>query len=288
MEVKGKKKKIIIWAVVLVIAAVIAGMSLRSDEGAAYAQTFVSTGNISTTYSFTGSIIAPRAQSVTAASSGKVKEVYVEANQPVEEGDRLMKLSSGEILKADIDGEVVSLNVSKDDPYSAGMVLAVVMDVSRMEAEISIDEYDVGSVEVGREVSVTVNALDVTCEGRIKSLNKQASGMGTMAAYKARIEFDVPENALEGMQVEVRMEKQSAKNALLLKVDALQFDENNQVYVLTKNSAGEYVQTYVTTGINDGTTVQILTGLYNGQIVYYADALDMLELMMQMRGRMGR
>jgi HlyD family secretion protein len=155
-----------------------------------------------------------------------------------------------------------------------------------MEAEILIDEYDVGAVKIGRDVSVTVNALDVTTEGTLKSFNKQASSMGTMAAYKARVEFEVPENALQGMQVEVRMENQSAKNALLLSVDALQFDESNQVYVLTKNSAGEYVQTYVTTGINDGSTVQILSGLYNGQIVYYSAGMDMMQLMMEMRGRM--
>ncbi len=286
MKVKGKKKKILIWAAVLLIAALAVGMWLRPNEGASYAQTSVYTGSISTAYSFTGSIIAPRTQNVAASSAGKVKEVYVEANQRVEEGDRLLKLSSGEVIKADIDGEVVSLSVSKDDPYSAGMMLAVIMDVSRMEAEISIDEYDVGAIELGREVSVTVNALDVTSKGKIKSFDRQASGMGTTAAYKARIEFDVPANAFEGMQVEVRMENQSAQNALLLKVDALQFDENNQVYVLTRNSAGEYVQTYVTTGINDGTNVQILSGLYNGQIVYYADQMTMMEIMMEMRGRM--
>lgn len=283
---KGGKKKILIWAAVLIVLVLAAGAWLRPDEGAAYAQTSVSTGSISTVYSFTGSIIAPRTQKIAAASSGKVKEVYVQANERVEEGDRLLKLSTGEIIKADIDGEVVSLSVSKDDPYSAGTMLAVIMDVSRMEAEISIDEYDVGAIEIGREVSVTVNALDVTSKGRIKSFDRQASGMGTMAAYKARVEFDVPSNAFEGMQVEVRMENQSAQNALLLKVDALQFDENNQTYVLTQNSAGEYVQTYVTTGINDGTTVQILSGLYNGQIVYYSGGMDMMELMMQMRGRM--
>jgi HlyD family secretion protein len=277
---------VLIWLVVLLVAAAGIGLKMRPQQDAAYAQTFVTTGNISTIYSFTGSIVAPRAQNVTASAAGKVKEVYVEVNQTVEEGDRLLKLSSGEILKADIDGEVVSLNVGKDDTVGAGSVLLTVIDTARMEAEILIDEYDVGAVKIGRDVSVTVNALVVTTEGTLKSFNKQASSMGTMAAYKARVEFEVPENALQGMQVEVRMENQSAKNALLLSVDALQFDESNQVYVLTKNSAGEYVQTYVTTGINDGSTVQILSGLYNGQIVYYSAGMDMMQLMMEMRGRM--
>lgn len=283
----AKKKKTLRWVVIgVVVIALAAGLFFRPGADAAYDQTQVTTGNISTTYSFTGSIVAPRSQTVTATASGKVRDVYVEANQMVEEGDRLMKLSSGETIRADIDGEVVSLNVEKDEPVTAGMALAVVMDVSRMEAEIEVDEYDVAAIELGREVSVTVNALDITCEGTVKSFDKQANAMGTMASYTANIAFDVPEKALPGMQVEVKMLNQSAENALLLKVDALQFDDQNQVYVLTKNADGEYVQTYVETGINDGSTVQIISGLQNGQTVYYAASLDMMAMMEAMRGRM--
>ena len=283
-NVKGKTKKILIWAAVLIVAALVGMGMLRPDPDAAYAQTTVVTGDIATTYSFTGSIVAPRMQTAIAGVAGKVKEVYVEANQKVEEGDRLLKLSTGEIVKAEIDGEIVTLNVEKDDSVGAGSVLAVVMDRERMEAEISVDEYDIAALKTGRAVSVTINALEETRDGTLKSFDKQPSGMGTMASYKARVTFDVPENALVGMQVEVRMENQSAKNALLLKMDALSFDESNRAYVLTKSNSGEYVKTYVTTGISDGVNVQILSGLYNGQIVYYSDGMTMMELMETMRG----
>lgn len=283
----ARKKKRVRWIVIgLIVLALVVYMLLRPGTERAYSQTQVTMGDISTTYSFTGSIVAPRTQMIAATTAGKVRDVYVEANQQVEEGDRLMKLSTGETIRAEIDGEVVSLNAEKDDPVTAGAVLAVIMDVSRMEAEIQIDEYDVAAIQLGREVSVTVNALDVTCEGTVKSFDKQANAMGTMASYTANVAFDVPENALPGMQVEVKMLNQQAENTLLLKVDALQFDEQNHVYVLTQNADGEYVQTYVETGINDGSTVQIVSGLQNGQTVYYAAELDMAAMMEAMRGRM--
>ena len=57
-------------------------------------------------------------------------------------------------------------------------------------------------------------------------------------------------------------------------------------YVLTKDSTGEYVQTYVTTGINDGSTVQIVSGLHSGQAVYYPAGIDIEALMKAMRGGM--
>ncbi len=284
-NVKTKKRKILIWVLVLAVIAVLAlGGMMRTGENALYADTEVTTGDISTTYSFTGSIVAPRSQSIVASAPGKIRDLYIEANQMVKEGDRLMKLSSGEVIRAEIDGEVISLHAEQDDPVSAGSLLAVISDVSRMEAEIQVDEYDVAAIELGREVSVTVNALDVTCEGSIKRFDKQAISMGTMASYTAGIDFDVPDKALPGMQVEVKMLNQKAENTLLLKVDALQFDEQNQTYVLTKNADGEYDKTYVETGINDGSTVQILSGLQDGQTVYYSAGIDIAALMQAMRG----
>ncbi len=285
MSAKPKRKTK--WIVIGLLAAVlVCGVLLRPDAGAMYAETQVTTGDIRTTYSFTGSLAASRSQTVYASAAGKVKDLYVEANQAVEEGDRLLRMSTGEVVKAEMDGEIVSLNVKEGDPAAAGSVLLTVMDVENMEAVISVDEYDVDAIELGREVSVTVNALGVTSAGEVVSFDKQASSMGTMAAYSAKVRFEVPEKALPGMQVEVQMLNQSAEDTLLLSVDALQFDEKNEVYVMTKNADGEYVQTYVETGINDGSTVQILSGLQSGQTVYYAAGMDIMELMQAMRGRM--
>ncbi len=286
---KAKKRKPIKWVILLVIVlALAAGALMRPADTALYAETQVKRGEISTTYSFTGSLAAERTQTVTAAAADRVKNLYVEANAKVEEGDKLLRLMSGEVVKAEIDGEVVSLNVEEDDPVMPGSALMVIMDVERMEAKIQIDEYDAEAIGLGKEVSVTVNALDETVPGTIRSFSKQAVSMGTMAAYTASVQLDVPEKALPGMQVEVKMLNQKAENALLLKVDALQFDEENQVYVLVKNAEDEYEAVYIETGINDGSTVQILSGLEEGQTVYYSAGIDMAALMQAMRGGMRR
>lgn len=286
---KAKKRRPIKWVILLVIVlALAAGALMRPADTALYTETQVKRGEISTTYSFTGSLAAERTQTVTAAAADRVKNLYVEANAKVEEGDKLLRLMSGEVVKAEIDGEVVSLNVEKDDPVMPGSALMVIMDVERMEAKIQIDEYDAEAIGLGKEVSVTVNALDETVPGTIRSFSKQAVSMGTMAAYTASVQLDVPEKALPGMQVEVKMLNQKAENALLLKVDALQFDEENQVYVLVKNAEDEYEAVYIETGINDGSTVQILSGLEEGQTVYYSAGIDMAALMQAMRGGMRR
>ena len=284
---KAKKKRPVKWIVLAVVVLILAaGRMIQPSEGAMYTEAQVTRGDISTTYSFTGTLEATRTQTVVSTAPDRVKDVYVSVNQTVEKGDRLLRLAGGEVMKADMDGEVIGLSVEEDDVVAAGSVLAVVMDLSRMEAEIRVDEYDAEAIEQGREVSVTVNALDATVEGRIKSFSKQAVPMGTMSAYTANVEMEVPEKALPGMQVEVKMLNEKAEDTLLLKVDALQFDEKNEVFVLTKNEEGEYVQTYVGTGINDGSMVQILEGLEEGETVYYAAGIDIAALMQAMRGGM--
>ncbi len=282
-----KKKRIWRWVILAaVILAVIAALALRSRGETNYAQATVTSGDIQTTYSFTGSVVAPRSQTVAAVAGGKVKEVYAQSGDMVEEGDRIMKLSTGELVRAEIDGEIVRMDVQKDDVVTAGQTLVSIADTGRLEAEISVDEYDINAMESGREVEVTVNALGETVTGRLERFDKEAtpSAGKTMAAYTAHISFDAPEKTLPGMQVEVRMLNQAAENTLLLKADAIQFDKLNRAYVLTKDAEGRYTETYVETGISDGVNVQILSGLTGGQTVYYPDNGLYDMMMMPMRG----
>ena len=92
---KRRKKRIWLW--LLLIAAVVVGVfALRGRESAAvYQEIALTQGDISTAYSFTGSVVAPHTQTAVAPATGKVMEVYVEGNQRVRSGDRLLGLAGG-------------------------------------------------------------------------------------------------------------------------------------------------------------------------------------------------
>ncbi|MEA5015041.1 MAG: HlyD family efflux transporter periplasmic adaptor subunit [Candidatus Limiplasma sp.] len=288
MAKKKRKWLRLVIPLVLIAAAVVFFMS-RPGSGPRYAEAIASTGNISTTYSFTGNITAPQMQTLTTSANATVRDIYVSANETVKSGDRIVRLSDGTTIKADIDGEVVRLNVQKDSAVTSGSTLATIMDVTQLEVEISIDEYDVAAIAIGKEVEVKVNALGITCPGTVASFDKNATTNGTLSTYAAVVAMEAPEGVLPGMQVEVKMLDQSAENVTLLSVDALQFDAQNRAYVLTRSSNGEYVETYVQTGINDGSSVEITSGLASGTTVYYTAALSMDMAMPMMGGeRMGQ
>ena len=273
MNLANKKKKGItrwIFPLILVLAAVAIGIPyvLPSRE-AGYAQGVAYIGDISTTFSFTGNITAPRYQTIYAPAAATVRDVYVQANDTVRTGDRLCKLSTGELIKADISGEVVRLNMQKDDVVVSGAELITIMDVGNLEVTISIDEYDIGSVSIGKQVDVIINALGITCPGTIKSLDKDATTDKSLAVYSAVVSIDAPEQAFPGMQVEVKMQGQSAESVVLLSAEVLQFDELNRAYVLIRGGDDSHQRTYVETGVNDGSNVEIRAGITNGTVVYY-------------------
>jgi len=269
----------------LLMLVVVGFFILRPRAQIRYIEATAFTGDISTTYSFTGNIIAPRRQVILAPANATVKDVYVSANEDVKSGDRLIRLSNGAVIKADLAGEVVRLNARKDDVVPAGMELMAIVDVNELEVEISVDEYDVEAVAIGKGVAITVNALGVECGGTVKSLDKDADTSGGLSTYTAAIAVDAPEGVLPGMQVEVKMLNKSAAGVTLLKVDALQFSEDNLAYVLVRGADGNHAPRFVETGINDGANVEIRAGLDSGETVYYAPGeTDMMSMMMQMRG----
>lgn len=285
---KKKRKWLRLVVPLVLIAAAVVFYMFRLNSGPRYAEAMASTGNIRTTYSFTGNITAPQMQMLTATANATVRDIYVSANEAVKSGARIVRLSDGTTIKSDIDGEVVRLNVQKDSVVTSGSTLATIMDVTRLEVEISIDEYDVTAIAIGKEVDVTVNALGINCPGTVASFDKNANTKGTLSTYTAVVAIDAPEGVLPGMQVEVKMLNQSAENVTLLPVDALQFDAKNQAFVLTRSGNGEYIETYIQTGINDGGNVEITSGLASGTTVYYSAAPSMeMPMPMMGGGRMG-
>ena len=69
----------------------------------------------------------------------------------------------------------------------------------------------------------------------------------------------------------------------LLPAEALQFDAQNRAYVL-KRGGNAYTETYVETGITDGASVEILSGVASGETVYYTPSADDALMMMRMGG----
>lgn len=284
-----KKKKWLKWVIVLAIAAVFAAwlmMFSKGTQSAVYTDVQAVTGNLETYYNFDGLVKAKRTQTITSAQAGTVRTVYVRQNEQVKKGAKLYRLDDGETVQADMAGEVTGLYIEEGSVVSAGETTAQIIDMSSLEVELKVDEYDVAAVTPGMPVQISVLATGGQFTGNVTALDKNGTASGDLSYYTAVVALESGEGVYPGMQISAKILREKAENAVLLRQDAIQFDEYNKPYVYMRGADGkEVVQVGVSVGASDGIYCEITDGLKTGDTVLKPSGMSMAELMQQMQAQ---
>lgn len=272
---KPRKRKVVRRVILIVLLLALAGgigwlayNSLKREYTTTYDTYTATTGSISNALSFSGNLSLIDSASYTAASSSTVKTIYAPVGTDVKEDDKLLRLANGETVTAGFDGRVNVLDFAEGDAVSAGDTLVQIADFSHLRVTFRVDEYDISDVAVGQACTVTVTALEKSFDSTIAAIDYISASTGNVAYYSATAYVDVDGGALPGMQVTVTIPQEEAKDVVILKVDALSFDNTNQAFVYMKNDAGELEQVNVTTGVSNGNYIEITSGLSDGDEVY--------------------
>ena len=273
---KNRRRRRIVRKIVtlIVVLALLAGVGwygygmLKQEYSVTYDGYTATIGSISNSLSFSGSLQLIDSASYTSGASTTVRKVYVEAGQDVSEGDNLIRLSNGDSFKAEFDGRVNSLSVAEGDEVTGGDALVQVADFTHLKVSFRVDEYDISDVAVGQACSVTVTATEQKFESEIASIDYISSAGGSVAYYTAVAYVDVDEGVYPGMQTTVTIPQEEAENVVILKMDALSFDETNSAYVYMYNDAGELEEVPVEVGVSNGNYVEIVSGVNEGDEVY--------------------
>lgn len=158
--------------------------------------------------------------------------------------------------------------------YSTDVALFTISPDDTMTLDVSVDELDINSVEVGQEAVVTFDAIEnKEFTGEVTEIGNTASVNGGVAKYTVSISVPKEEDMKQGMNASATITIENRENVITIPVNALQ-EKGDKVFVYTKededgNLSGE---TEVTTGLSDGTTVEITKGLSEGDTVYYNKA----------------
>ena len=260
-------------AVALVLALIAGGVilivnKLKSEYEVTYQNYSATTGTLSNALSFSGSVQAVREKTYTAAADTTVRSVNTAEGKAVEKGARLMRLANGQQVEADFAGTVNQVAVKEGDDVASGDTLVQIVDFSHMKVSIRVDEYDISSVAVGDECTITVTANEKQFPSTIASINYVSASSGNVAYYTATAYLDPDRGVYPGMQVTVTIPQEEVNDVVILKLDALSFDEFNRAFVYMLNAAGEPVQVYVETGVSNGNYVEIRSGVASGDTVY--------------------
>ena len=160
--------------------------------------------------------------------------------------------------------ELYSLEVSQ---------IGAVTPQNTMTLDITVDERDVASLENGMEAEVMVNALGgEKITATITDIGNTGTNNGGSSKYTVQLTMDRTENMLSGMNATASVVLRTTQDVLTIPVAAL-VDKGNQTVVYTGFDQENETLTKpvtVTVGTSDGEIVEILEGLEEGSVYYYA------------------
>lgn len=175
-------------------------------------------------------------------------------------------------IVAPCDGTVTALNAAEGEMAASGKAMATLSNLNAMEISIKVDEYSVMNTGIGSSVTVYVDSIDQTYEGTLSWVAESATITNGVSYYEATVSFTADEQVKSGMSVEVRLTNVDQKNVIAVPVEALNYHEDNTAYVLIANGRKAPLQKEVQVGAADGSYVEILEGLFEGDLIVYSAA----------------
>jgi len=177
-----------------------------------------------------------------------------------------------------VDGTVLSLELHPGDPvvpltsYQAGTVLMTLADMSRLIFRGTVDEVDVGRLDVGRPVRFTVGAIpDAKVEGTLTRISPKARKQesATLFDVEAAIQPAGATVLRAGYSTNAKIAIARAESVLVLPERVVKY-EAGKASVRVPGKDGKPENREITTGLSDGLTVEVKSGLDEGAVVLEA------------------
>ena len=146
----------------------------------------------------------------------------------------------------------------------------------RMNVTLTVDETDILSLELGQEAQITINSIGEVFSGEVTEINRWAKGSNGVTNYTAVISVPKDPRMLPGMSVRAVVRIQGVAGAILIPAEALhQTRDAAFVYTSVDPETGEPAEPVsVVAGLSDGSMVEIVEGLKEGDTVYYTVVVD--------------
>jgi RND family efflux transporter MFP subunit len=182
------------------------------------------------------------------------------------------------VIRSPITGTVLSITAQQGETLTAGFQTPTLMTVAamnRLEVRAYVDEVDVGRVRLGLPAEVRVESFQGRVfNGRVTKVASASTVKDNVVTYETTVAIDNAQGLLRpDMTADVTLILGRTRDVLLVPTEAIHREVSRSlVYVLHPNRTGkDRVETRtVTTGVQDGSFTQILSGMKEGEQVVLA------------------
>ena len=205
----------------------------------------------------------------------------------------LLTLYRDGALLAPMDGVISSVEFDDETGVSAYTsttgatgVLTLYPDIA-MTITIGVDETDILALKEEQEAEITVSSVgEDLYPGVVTDISKVADTSTGVTQYSAEISLDKAPGMLPGMTADVDVKIQGTENALIIPVEALhQTSTGSFVYTSYDEETQRYGgRTDVVAGMQNDSYAEILSGLQEGDTVYYTKQENIFAFLGSMMG----
>lgn len=193
----------------------------------------------------------------------------VPLNERIPAGTPLVEYTYGDPLVAPYDLVVLGKNLPEDeyDELTEEHYVEVAR-VDSMHVELAVPEAEIADLSVGQNVEVKLGAQDEAVHsGTVVKINEVGTYEATGSKYKVTVEIPNDGSMLIGMSANVSIKVGEVNDVLTVPVSAVNDGGDGTHFVLVQHVDGSLAPVEVETGLSDGTKVEVVGDLSEGDEV---------------------
>ena len=183
--------------------------------------------------------------------------------------------SSSTLIRSTISGLVLDVpvkvgnSVIQSNTFNDGTTIAVVADMNDLIFDGKIDETEVGRIEEGMGMEITVGALqDLTFDAVLEYIAPKATENNGTNEFQIKAAVKVPSGTRmrSGYSANARIVLQHSDSVLTVPESTLEFS-GDSVFVYVAGSDSTYMRRPVVTGLSDGISIEIREGVSESDVL---------------------
>lgn len=176
-------------------------------------------------------------------------------------------------IKSTVTGTILSVpikvgnSVIQANTFNAGTTIATIADMSDMLFVGNIDETEVGSLNAGMELNVTIGAIkDREFKARLEYISPQSKEENGAILFEIKAAVEIPNDIFvrAGYSANAEIILEKAENVMTIPESVVVFENGNpyvEVYEGMDGKRQKFYKKDVTLGLSDGINVQVISGL---------------------------
>ncbi len=210
-----------------------------------------------------------------------------------EEYNALIRLYKVGAIYAPVSGKIQTLTETENaENESDEWTLAEIVPQENMIVSAAVDESDILAVSVGQEASIVISSIgEDAFTGEVTAIEKAGTSSNGVTTYAVEVTLDRTEKMYPNMNATVSIRIEGVDNALIVSEKAVtKTRDTAYVYTSADETTGELSgMVEVKTGLSGGGYVEIISGLNEGDTIYYVeeDQSDFSNFMNSFGGNSG-